>query len=118
MSSDSPGFASREALRAERKRLKREYRALFDEVSAILFRWDPIGINGGVNTDEYDPEAATIVGRLREARSVEDVERIVREELVRWFGEPSITSARAKRVLKPLAEEIWHVRQRPADGSN
>ena len=47
---------TREEIIAERKRLKAEYRELFDEVSKLLFQHDPIGINFEDNTDEYEPE--------------------------------------------------------------
>ena len=48
--------------REERKRLSSSYKQLLNEVSAILFRHDPIGINFEYNTDEYDPEAGTEAG--------------------------------------------------------
>jgi len=35
--------------------------ALFAAITAVLFRHDPIGINFEINTDEYDPEAGTIL---------------------------------------------------------
>ena len=53
--------------------------------------------------DEYDPEAGTILPRLGNATGVEDVERIVREELDRWFG-PLPQPAGS---LRPIAEEVW-----------
>ena len=65
----------------------REQPTLVRQVSAILFRQDPVGINFKDNTDEYDAEAGTIVGRRGELQTKEDVYRVVREEFVRWFGE-------------------------------
>jgi hypothetical protein len=62
------------------------YGALFDDVSAILYRHDPIGINFDTNTDEYDPEARTILPRLRHCTSVDEAVVIVHEEFQRWFG--------------------------------
>ena len=73
-------------LREERKRLSTTCKALLDEISAILFRHDPIGINFDDNTDEYDAEAGTILARLRPDASVEEVTAIVHEEFIRWFG--------------------------------
>src|SRR5262249_46858932 len=70
---------------AERKRLSSSYKQLLNDVSAILFRHDPIGINFEDNTDEYDPEAGTILPRLRRDLSVEQMTAIVHEEFVRWF---------------------------------
>ena len=51
----------------ERRKLRAENKALFDEINEILFRHDPMGISFGDNTDEYDLEVGTILPRLREA---------------------------------------------------
>ena len=45
--------------------LKLQFGALFDELSAALFAADPVGINSGGNTHEYDSQAGTIIPRLR-----------------------------------------------------
>jgi hypothetical protein len=71
--------------REERKRLSPTYKQLLNEVSAILFRHDPIGINFEDNIDEYDSEAGTILPRLRSGLSAEETTTIVHEEFVRWF---------------------------------
>jgi hypothetical protein len=70
---------------SNRDALKLEFGALFDEVSAALFAADPMGVNFGGNTDEYDPEAGTILPRLRDAHSADDVQVLVYEEFCRWF---------------------------------
>jgi hypothetical protein len=44
-----------------------------------------VGINFGANTDEYDREAGTILPRLRDAHSADDVQVLVYEEFCRWF---------------------------------
>jgi hypothetical protein len=69
-----------------RAEVKRRFGKLFDEVAAALFAADPIGINFGHNTDEYEPETGTILPRLGECRSASDVRRITHEEFVRWFS--------------------------------
>jgi hypothetical protein len=94
---------------AERQRLKAEYRGLFDEVSALLFRLDPIGINFECNTDEYEPEVGTILPLLRSCSSAEDVRRIVHQEFVRWFG---ADSAGPEEHYSNIATEIWECWQR------
>jgi hypothetical protein len=53
--------------------------------SSSRFYDDPIGLNFETNTDEYRPEAQSIVIRLPEATSRDEVRRIVHEEFVRWF---------------------------------
>ena len=96
--------------REERKRLSSSYKQLLNEVSAILFRHDPIGINFEDNTDEYDPEAGTILPRLRIGLSAEETTAIVHEAFVRWFeretaGSPDRYSAVAAEIL--MAYQKW-----------
>lgn len=81
-----------------------EYGGLFDDVTAVFFRHDPIGINFEDNTDEYEPEARTILPRLRTCHSVEDVLTVVHEEFQRWF-EPDIAGARER--YSAIADEVW-----------
>ncbi len=87
-----------------RRALKQAYRGLFEEVSGLLFRLDPIGINFGSNTDEYDPEAGSILPRLHGAECEADVRRIVHEEFVHWFGPDT---AGPEEQYAEAAREIW-----------
>ena len=89
--------------REERKRLSSSYKQLLNEVSAILFRHDPVGINFEDNTDEYDPEAGTILPRLRRDLSVEEAAAIVHEEFVRWFERET---AGSRERYSAIAAEI------------
>jgi hypothetical protein len=75
----------RDELRRSREALKRQYGAAFGRLSEILFTEDPVGISFDENTDEYDPEAGTILPRLGSCRSVDDVLRVVYEECLRGF---------------------------------
>ncbi len=72
-----------------RTELKKSHSKFFQEVSAILFRLDPIGIGAGTGSpsDEYDAEAGTIIPRLQTCQSASDVQKVVYEEFVRWFGD-------------------------------
>lgn len=67
-------------------------RELVDQISEILFRHDPIDINYDTNTDEYDPEAATIVMRLLDIADLTStrVLQVVHEEFVRWFSRETV----------------------------
>ncbi len=89
--------------REERKRLSSSYKQLLNEVSAILFRHDPIGINFEDNIDEYDPEAGTILPRLRRGLSAEETTAIVHEEFVRWFERET---AGSRERYSAIATEI------------
>jgi hypothetical protein len=89
---------------SDRKAIKKQYGKLFDEISAALFESDMIGINFGDNTDEYDPEAGTIIPRLKTAKGADDVEIIINEEFIRWFGQEY--SSR-NNEYKLVSEKIW-----------
>ena len=98
-------------IRAERRRLKKEFKKLYSAVLAILFRHDPIEINFETNTDEYDPEVRTILPRLKEAHTVDDLRLIIHEEFVRWFDE---TTAGPESGYDLIAQEIWQAWKRPS----
>ena len=95
---------TKEQIDLEHRRLRAEYGALFDEVVAILFRHDPIGINYENNTDEYEPEARTILPRLKTCNSAEDVLTVVHEEFQQWFA-PKIAGPREK--YSTIANDVW-----------
>jgi hypothetical protein len=95
---------TKEQINLENKRLKAEYGDLFDSVADILFQHDPVGINFEDNTDEYYPEVRTILPRLRDCHSAQDVTSVVHEEFVRWF-EPETAGSRDLYQLP--SEEIW-----------
>ena len=97
-----------EQIRAHRNQLKKTYGSLFDSISAILFRHDPVGINFETNTDEYDPEAGTILPRLKHCGSIEDVQGVVHEEFCNWFD---AEDAGPPESYQELAGEIWHLWQ-------
>ena len=90
--------------RWRRSAVKRKYKTLFDEVSALLFRLDPIGINFEDNIDEYDPEVGTILPRLSRCHSTLEVRKVVFEEFCRWFG---TETAGEEMAYDAIAEELW-----------
>ena len=93
----------------ERKRLKQEYAALFEDPSSLLYHLDPMGLNYEINPDEYEPEVGTILPRVLELDSSEQIESVVREELDRWFGGGR---AIADASYAELAEEVLAVLER------
>ncbi|HVT88841.1 MAG TPA: hypothetical protein VHD56_08325 [Tepidisphaeraceae bacterium] len=52
--------------RAARELVRKQYPRLFSALSSAMFQHDPIGINFGNNTDEYDAEAGTVIPRLKD----------------------------------------------------
>jgi hypothetical protein len=105
---------TREEILEERRRLRAEYGDLFDAVAALLFRHDPVGINFDENTDEYEPEAGTILPRLRNCESARDVQRVLHDEFVRWFD--PVTAGPTERYSE-IAAEIWRLWQQHRDRS-
>jgi hypothetical protein len=95
---------TREQIREERSRLRAEYGALFDAVSALLYRADPVGINFEVNLDEYAYETGTILPRLKTCNSAEDALRVIHEEFVRWF---EADTAGPRERYRQIADEVW-----------
>ncbi|MBI3001412.1 MAG: hypothetical protein HYY46_23605 [Deltaproteobacteria bacterium] len=76
-----------EGRKKRQESLKAKYGTLYVEVSRLVREADPIRlIVIGAPDDEYDPEVSTILPRLREAKSSDDVQRIVHEEFTYWFG--------------------------------
>ena len=100
-----------EEIKLERQKLKHKYGKLYDKVLEILFRNDPIGINFEINTDEYEPETGTILPRLKETRSPEELQKIIHQEFIRWFG-ADIAGSRAKYAK--IAQEVWNVYKKQA----
>ena len=96
-------------IQEERRRLKAEYGKLFNAVVALLFRHDPMGINYDTNMDEYEPEAGTILPKLRTCHSADDVRQIVHEEFVRWFD---ASNAGPPEHYTQIALEIWELWQK------
>jgi hypothetical protein len=76
----------KEKFELRRADLRRRFGSLYDFVLALLFEVDPAGINFETNTDEYEPEVDTILPRLESSRTVHDLQTIVHEEFIRWFG--------------------------------
>jgi hypothetical protein len=95
------------AARVDRESALVGQEALVSQVEALLFRHDPIGINFEDNTDEYRAEAQTIVIRMPEASSVEDLRAIVHQEFVRWFD---AQIAGPPERYSTIAAEIWALR--------
>ena len=93
-------------MQAKRDALKKRYLGLYDRVTSILFRVDPMGINFEDNTDEYDPETDTILPRLPNCTSPDDVRKVVTEEFERWFDSDMVNAGNRKH-FDEIASAIW-----------
>ncbi|HET7026070.1 MAG TPA: hypothetical protein VFI28_00105 [Candidatus Limnocylindrales bacterium] len=94
MPDEATGFPPGVVARVQRERAQRAaVRAAdpdrYDKAVEIAFERDPIGLNVIDNRDEYEPEVGTILPRLRGVTDLDQATRIVHEEFVRWFTEPT-----------------------------
>jgi hypothetical protein len=95
-----PGTISRRQL------FKREFRVLRGDVSSAIAAADPINLLSlGAPADEYDREVDAILARISEARGVDDIQTIVHDEFVRFFG---MDTAGARERYAAAAQAIWH----------
>jgi hypothetical protein len=97
-------LADTDDLRIARLALKGAHRDAFARLAQILFEEDPIGINFQDNTDEYEPEAGTILPHLRKCQTVADVQALLYTEFVRWFG---VDTAGPPERYRRAAERLW-----------
>jgi hypothetical protein len=86
------------------KEKQKSYRHLHARILQILFEDDPVGINFESNTDEYEPEVGTILPRLKHCHTASDLQLVIHEEFIRWFG--SDIAGPVENYGK-VAERIW-----------
>jgi hypothetical protein len=91
-------------IRLHRAELKHQYGVAYEQLSNILFTVDPIGINFEENTDEYEPEVGTILPRLRNCLSADDVRQVLYEEFVKWFD---VATAGPPENYQAAANQTW-----------
>jgi len=104
------GREFRKQARDERLRIKREYGAIFDDISTLLYAEDPIDVTRAIGaTHEYDREVGTILPPLRSCATAEDVAEVVFEEFVRRF---TADVAGAKERYGQVSQQIWEAWQR------
>ncbi|MBD3242068.1 MAG: hypothetical protein GF331_15870 [Chitinivibrionales bacterium] len=89
--------------KADRKRLRHEYKRMFSEARRIVNTSDPEGLLGmHAPEDEYEDEVATILRELKTCRDADDVYALVTSVFNEAFG-----PERRQFDLRSLAEELW-----------
>jgi hypothetical protein len=83
---------------------RKSYRHLHDRILEILFEEDLAGINFESNRDEYEPEVGTILPRLKHCHTAADLQMVIHEEFIRWFG--SDIAGPVERYRK-VTERVW-----------
>jgi hypothetical protein len=92
----------RQEILAERRRLRRKYKAVYDGLASILFRLDPVHIAAG--RDEYEPEIGRILAGTKDVRTVDDLTDAIHTVFIEMFDR-STAGDRAK--YEPIARELW-----------
>ena len=85
---------------------KEEMASLIRDVSAILFECDPMCLNFGTNSDEYDPEAVTIISMLKNTETENDSIEAIVDTFRRWFGEDHSEYKNDRKYIS-MAHRIW-----------
>ena len=106
-----PAFAARERVRRQREidELHARYGDLYERITAILFRHDPVGLNFDDNTDEYAPEARRIAWVLSTLSSVDEARRTIRDIFAASFDD---RLAGPESRYQRAAEDIWGLWER------
>ena len=78
----------------------------FGALQVALYERDGVMLSFETNSDEYRPEAETIVLRLPEANNEDDARTIVWEEFTRWFG-PELAGPQSR--YEQIARGVWNL---------
>ena len=81
-------------------------------VSAIMFKHDPMGLDCGCNSDEYDAEANAVVDRIWEVGMEKgDIPFVAKDTFRQYFalgsGHRSLADDVSPDVWTAIAEDIW-----------
>lgn len=85
---------------------REEMTPVIRNVSAILFECDPMCLNFGSNSDEYDPEAVTIISMLKYKENVDDAIEAIVDTFRHWFDE-DLSDYKADSKFTCMAQRIW-----------
>jgi hypothetical protein len=95
--------------RQQHRMLQKEYGRFYRAVSDILFRHNPIDLDGKHNTGEYNPEVDALLSRIREAEHLTTLQELLFEIFRADFGEANCGSRERYDVA---AVEIWKAYER------
>jgi len=95
--------------RAQHRMLQKKYGNFYRAVSDILFRHDPMELDGKHNTGDYDPEVDVLLSRIPEAEHLAALQQLLFEIFQTDFGEESCGN---KERYDAVAAEIWTAYER------
>ena len=95
--------------RQQHRVLQKEYGSFYRAVSDILFRHDPIDLDGKRNTGEYNPEIDALLSRIQEAEDLDALHDLLFEVFRADFG---AENCGGRQRYEAAASEIWKVYER------
>ena len=95
--------------RQQHRILQKEYGSFYRAVSDIVFRHNPIDLDGKRNTGEYDPEIDAFLSRIREAENLNSLRELLFEVFRADFGEENCGD---RQRYEAAASEIWKAYER------
>jgi hypothetical protein len=95
--------------RQQHRNLEKEYGSFYRAVSDILFRHNPMDLDGKRNTGEYNPEIDALLSRIQEAQDLNALNDLLLEVFQTEYGEKNCGD---KERYAPAAAEIWKAYQR------
>jgi hypothetical protein len=90
--------------RQQHRLLQKEYGKFYRAVSDILFRLNPMELDGKHNTGDYNPEVDALLSRIREAENLGALQDLLFEIFQTHFGEENCGSRERYEVA---GAEIW-----------
>jgi hypothetical protein len=95
--------------REQHRMLQKEYGRFYRAVSDILFRHNPMDLDGKHNTGDYNPEVDALLSRIREAEDLNTLEQLLFEIFLTDFGAGNCGN---RERYEGAASEIWKAYQR------
>ena len=95
--------------RQQHRMLQKEYGSFYRAVSDILFRHNPMELDGKHNTGDYNPEVDVLLSRIREVDNLSALRELLFEVFLTDFGAENCGT---REHYDLPASEIWKAYQR------
>lgn len=95
--------------RQQHRLLQKEYGSFYRAVSDILFRYNPMDLDGKHNTGEYDLEIDALLSRIQEAEHLDALHALLFEVFRTDFGGENCGD---RERYEAAASEIWKAYER------
>lgn len=97
----------------ERQQERERYQTLQNELIEVMRRHNPLAFDPEKRRVEYVPEVETMLPRVRDAGSEEEVREIVVEEVARWRGADLVGDEESYApIARDIAQAVRRFRER------